>query len=231
MAKRDMGDIADRVRADLRVLGESVGSDVPSFDPDRVPAIGLVPDQVDGDRRGQGRPALVAAVAVVCLVALATLALRSARSSVSTAGDQGDGLAVSTTTTSATTENPTPKLLLPPDQRRLWIAAYDSMIACMRDQGVTHLSDAPATVGDGQTPLPQIFDDGSPELQAAMAACPLDTSHMDRPVLAQAMAEATQELVDSLPEGTSDAERQQAEAQARAAAEAAATAHVQQEGG
>ena len=79
-----------------------------------------------------------------------------------------------------------PKLLLPPDQRTLWISDWNQMASCMQQHGETWFPDAPATFGDGNTPAPAVG--GAPgtaedvtgsTFQTAQVACPFNTSNLN----------------------------------------------------
>lgn len=79
-----------------------------------------------------------------------------------------------------------PKLLLPPDQRTLWISDWNQMASCMQQHGESWFPNAPSTFGDGNTPAPVVG--GAPgtaedvtgsAFQAAQAACPFNTSNLN----------------------------------------------------
>jgi hypothetical protein len=71
-----------------------------------------------------------------------------------------------------------PTLFLPEDQRAGWIAAWNKLRECTLGRGFEGVTPVMPTFGDGQTRAPIIFGAG-PIADAALAACPFDTSLFD----------------------------------------------------
>lgn len=90
-----------------------------------------------------------------------------------------------------------PMPILPDDQAQLWRTAFQEMADCMHTHGIKGFPDAPETFGDGKTAAPAIgilvdTGDGPPtseQFGKALAACPFDSSMLDRDAFAVSNAE------------------------------------------
>jgi hypothetical protein len=86
-----------------------------------------------------------------------------------------------------------PALSLPPSQAAAWIADWNASASCMVAHGISDYPNAPATFGDGKTPIPLVWgptgsdlNPSSSAFQVAHAACPFDTSNLSASVFQEA---------------------------------------------
>ena len=88
-----------------------------------------------------------------------------------------------------------PDLLLPPDQRTLWVEDFQAMADCYHAHGVPDFPNAPRTFGDGKTAMPVTdgpagseMDPASPTFQAASQECKFDSSNLSQSAFARLLA-------------------------------------------
>jgi hypothetical protein len=79
-----------------------------------------------------------------------------------------------------------PSYWLPEHQRAGLIEAWNRMRECARAHGFDGLTPVASTYGDGHTPAPIVFGAG-PVADAALEACPFDTSLFDEEQVAAAI--------------------------------------------